>query len=61
MLLLLLTLRIKQLPIEDIFLLSHLHGSDILMTMDIVKFSSIIILFIGVWLVGRMGKHAFDH
>ncbi|MGH1831424.1 hypothetical protein ABE871_08270 [Enterococcus gilvus] len=61
MLLLLVTLRIKQLPIEDIFLLSHLHGSDILMTMDIVKFSSIIILFIGVWLVGRMGKHAFDH
>ncbi|BBM19657.1 hypothetical protein G15_3337 [Enterococcus avium] len=61
MFLMLIALQIKDLPDKDIFLLRSLHTTEILATMDIVKFASIIILLIGIGLIGRIGKHAFDH
>ena len=61
MFLMLVTLQLKNLPIKDIFLLRSLHTPEILATMDVVKFISIIILLIGLWLIGRVGKYAFDH
>lgn len=61
MLLMLVTLQAKNLPIKDIFLLRSLHSSEILATMDIVKFLSIIILLVGLGLIRRVGKHAFNH
>lgn len=61
MFLMLITLRSKNLPIKDIFFLRTLHTSEILATMDIVKFASIIIILIGLCLIGKVGKHAFDH
>ena len=61
MFLLLITLQLKKLPIKDIFLLRSLHTPEILATMDIVKFASIILLLIGLCWIGRVGKHAFDH
>lgn len=61
MFLMLIALQIKDLPDKDIFLLRSLHTTEILATMDIVKFASIIILLVGIGLIGRIGKHAFDH
>jgi len=61
MFLMLVTLQLKNLPVKDIFLLRSLHTPEILATMDVVKFISIIILLIGLWLIGRVGKYAFDH
>ena len=61
MFLMLITLRSKNLPIKDIFFLRTLHTSEILATMDIVKFASIILILIGLCLIGKVGKHAFDH
>lgn len=61
MFLMLVTLQLKNLPVKDIFLLRSLHTPEILATMDVVKFISIILLLIGLWLIGRVGKHAFDH
>ena len=61
MFLMLIALQIKDFPDKDIFLLRSLHTTEILATMDIVKFASIIILLIGIGLIGRIGKHAFDH
>lgn len=61
MLLLVITLQLKNLPVEDVFLLRSLHTPEILATMDIVKFASIIILLIGLCWIGRIGKYAFDH
>ncbi|EOH72451.1 hypothetical protein [Enterococcus malodoratus] len=61
MFLMLIALQIKDLPDKDIFLLRSLHTTDILATMDIVKFASIIILLVSIGLIGRIGKHAFDH
>ncbi len=61
MFLMLVTLQLKNLPVKDIFLLRSLHAPEILATMDVVKFISIIILLIGLWLIGRVGKYAFDH
>lgn len=61
MFLMLVTLQLKNLPVKDIFLLRSLHTPEILATMDVVKFISIILLLIGLWLIGRVGKYAFDH
>lgn len=61
MFLMLIALQIKDLPDKDIFLLRSLHTTEIIATMDIVKFASIIILLVGIGLIGRIGKHAFDH
>lgn len=61
MFLMLVTLQLKNLPVKDIFLLRSLHTPEILATMDVVKFISIILLLIGLGLIGRVGKHAFDH
>lgn len=61
MFLMLIALQIKDLPDKDIFLLRSLHTTEILATMDIVKFASIIILLVSIGLIGRIGKHAFDH
>lgn len=61
MFLMLVTLQLKNLPVKDIFLMRSLHTPEILATMDVVKFISIILLLIGLWLIGRVGKHAFDH
>ena len=61
MFLMLVTLQLKNLPVKDIFLLRSLHTPEILATMDVVKFISISLLLIGLWLIGRVGKHAFDH
>lgn len=61
MFLMLIALQFKQLPIKDIFMLRNLHTSEILATMDMVKFTSIILLLIGLGLIGKVGKHAFNH
>ena len=61
MFLMLVALQLKNLPVKDIFLLRSLHTPEILATMDVVKFISIILLLIGLWLIGRVGKYAFDH
>jgi len=61
MFLMVVTLQLKNLPIKDIFLLRTLHTPEILATMDVVKFISIILLLTGLWLIGKVGKHAFDH
>lgn len=61
MFLMLVTLQLKNLPVKDIFLLRSLHTPEILATMDVVKFISIILLLSGLWLIGRAGKYAFDH
>lgn len=61
MFLMLVTLQLKNLPVKDIFLLRSLHTPEILATMDVVKFISIILLLSGLWLIGRVGKYAFDH
>ena len=61
MYLMLVTLQLKNLPVKDIFLLRSLHTPEILATMDVVKFISIILILIGLWLIGRVGKYAFDH
>lgn len=61
MFLLLITLKVKNLPVDDVFLLKSLHNTEVLAVMDIVKFASIILLLIGLWLVERKGKDAFDH
>ena len=61
MFLMLVTLQLKNLPVKDIFLLRSLHTPEILATMDVVKFISIILILIGLWLIGRVGKYAFDH
>lgn len=61
MVLMVLIFRMKHLPTNDIFLLRSLRTPEILATMDIVKFISIAILLIGIWLIGRVGKNAFDY
>lgn len=55
------TLWEKELPIRDLFLLKNLHTQAIFGTMDLVKFATIVLLLAGIYIVGRMGKDAFNH
>lgn len=60
MIFMLIALKLQNLPTKDLLLLNKLHNSAIFAMMNEVKFTSIVVLLIGLLVVGRMGKNAFS-
>ncbi|MGM0172834.1 hypothetical protein [Enterococcus sp. DIV0800] len=59
MIFMLIALQLQELPAKDLLLLNTLHNSAVFAMMNEVKFTSIVLLLLGLLVVGRMGKNAF--